>query len=46
MKPPPLKAVVAVVVALPLLPLPLPPQQQLRQQPQALNLPPLPHQPR
>lgn len=42
MKPLPLKAVVAVVVAL----LPLPPQQQLRQQPQALNLPPLPHQPR
>lgn len=45
MKPLPLKAVVAVVVARPLLPLP-PQQQQLRQQPQALNLPPLPHQPR
>lgn len=44
MKPLPLKAVVAVVGARPLLP--LPPQQQLRQQPQALNLPPLPHQPR
>ena len=44
MKPLPLKAVVAVVVARPLLP--LPPQQQLRQQPQVLNLPPLPHQPR
>lgn len=39
MKPLPLKAVVAVV-ALPL------PQQQLRQQPQALNLPPQPHRPR
>lgn len=44
MKPLSLKAVVAaVVVARPLLPLP---PQQLRQQPQALNLPPLPHQPR
>ncbi len=43
MKPLPLKAVVvAVVVARPL----LPPLQQLRQQPQALNLPPLPHRPR
>lgn len=39
MKPLPLKAVV-VVVAL------LPPLQQLRQQPQALNLPPQPHRPR
>ena len=45
MKPPPLKAVVAVVVVARPLPL-LPPLQQLRQQPQALNLPPLPHQPR
>lgn len=40
MKPLSLKAVVAVVVAL------LPPLQQLRQQPQALNLPPQPHRPR
>lgn len=40
MKPLSLKAVVAVVVALRL------PLQQLRQQPQALNLPPQPHRPR